>query len=93
MRWSVFQSRPKTITEALKVALELYAFKESERSKMRKSVRGVSNEVSGGELCEERSHRVTDSSVNDSIEKSLAVLLKKMELFEASQKLVPIAKV
>ena len=41
VRWSVFQARPKNITEALKVAMELEAFKESERSRIRKSVRGV----------------------------------------------------
>jgi hypothetical protein len=41
IRWSVFQARPKNITEALKVAMELEAFRESEKCRMRKSVRGV----------------------------------------------------
>jgi hypothetical protein len=45
VRWSVFQARPKNITEALKVAMELEAFKESERSRVRKSVRGIKMEV------------------------------------------------
>jgi hypothetical protein len=44
IRWSVFQARPKNITEALKVAMELEAFKESEKSRLRKSVRGIKNE-------------------------------------------------
>jgi hypothetical protein len=41
IRWSVFQARPKNVTEALKVAMELEAFKESEKSRLRKSVRGI----------------------------------------------------
>jgi hypothetical protein len=41
IRWSVFQARPKNITEALKVAMELEAFKESEKCRMRRNVRGV----------------------------------------------------
>jgi hypothetical protein len=44
VRWSVFQARPKNITEALKVAMELEAFKESEKSRLRKSVRGIKSE-------------------------------------------------
>jgi hypothetical protein len=44
IRWSVFQARPKNVTEALKVAMELEAFKESEKSRLRKSVRGVKAE-------------------------------------------------
>jgi hypothetical protein len=47
IRWSVFQARPKNITEALKVAMELEAFKESERSRLRKSVRGIKIDNSG----------------------------------------------
>jgi hypothetical protein len=41
VRWSVFQARPKNITEALKVSMELEAFRESEKCRLRKSVRGV----------------------------------------------------
>jgi hypothetical protein len=41
VRWSVFQTRPRTLTEALKVAMELEAFKESEKCRMRKNIRGV----------------------------------------------------
>jgi hypothetical protein len=41
IRWSVFQARPKNLTEALKVALELEAFKESEKCRVRRSVRGI----------------------------------------------------
>jgi hypothetical protein len=41
IRWSVFQLRPKDTTEALKVAMELEAFRESEKCRMRKSVRGI----------------------------------------------------
>jgi hypothetical protein len=41
IRWSVFQARPKNLTEALKVAMELEAFKESERCRVRRSVRGI----------------------------------------------------
>jgi hypothetical protein len=41
IRWSVFQARPKNITEALKVAMELEAFKESEKCRMRRSIRGI----------------------------------------------------
>jgi hypothetical protein len=48
VRWSVFQARPKNITEALKVAMELEAFKESEKSRIRKSVRGIKVEVEEG---------------------------------------------
>ena len=44
IRWNVFQSRPRTLTDALKVALELDAFKESERSRLRKNIRGVGPE-------------------------------------------------
>jgi hypothetical protein len=47
VRWSVFQARPKNITEALKVAMELEAFKESEKSRLRKSIRGVQIEPEG----------------------------------------------
>jgi hypothetical protein len=47
IRWSVFQSRPKNITEALKVAMELEAFKESEKSRLRKSVRSIKQESDG----------------------------------------------
>jgi hypothetical protein len=54
VRWSVFQARPKNITEALKVAMELEAFKESEKCRMRRSVRsikedGVETEVNKGD--------------------------------------------
>jgi hypothetical protein len=42
--WNVFQSRPRNLTDALKVALELDAFKESERSRLRKNIRGVGPE-------------------------------------------------
>jgi hypothetical protein len=52
IRWSVFQARPKTITEALKVAMELEAFKESEKCRMRRNVRGIKTE--GGDLQEDR---------------------------------------
>jgi hypothetical protein len=41
IRWSVFQARPQNLNEALKVAMELEAFRESEKCRMRKSVRGV----------------------------------------------------
>lgn len=41
IRWSVFQARPKNITEALKVAMELEAFKESEKCRLRRNIRGV----------------------------------------------------
>jgi hypothetical protein len=41
IRWSVFQARPKNITEALKVAMELEAFRESEKCRLRRRVRGV----------------------------------------------------
>jgi hypothetical protein len=44
VRWSVFQARPKNITEALKVAMELEAFKESEKCRIRRSVRGIQPE-------------------------------------------------
>jgi hypothetical protein len=44
IRWSVFQARPKNITEALKVAMELEAFKESEKCRMRRNIRGVKAE-------------------------------------------------
>jgi hypothetical protein len=47
VRWSVFQARPKTITEALKVAMELEAFRESEKCRLRRSVRGVKVEAVG----------------------------------------------
>jgi hypothetical protein len=47
VRWSVFQARPKNITEALKVAMELEAFKESEKSRLRKSVRSIKSESDG----------------------------------------------
>jgi hypothetical protein len=52
IRWSVFQTRPKNITEALKVAMELEAFKESEKCRIRRSIRGVHAEepkLGGGE--------------------------------------------
>jgi hypothetical protein len=51
IRWSVFQARPKSITEALKVAMELEAFKESEKCRMRRNIRGVKTE--GIEMKEE----------------------------------------
>jgi hypothetical protein len=41
IRWSVFQSRPRNLTEALKVAMELEAFKESEKCRVRRSIRGI----------------------------------------------------
>jgi hypothetical protein len=41
VRWSVFQARPRDLTEALKVAMELEAFKESEKCRMRRNIRGV----------------------------------------------------
>ena len=41
IRWSVFQTRPKNLTDALKVAMELEAFKESEKCRVRRSVRGI----------------------------------------------------
>jgi hypothetical protein len=50
IRWSVFQARPKNITEALKVAMELEAFKESEKSRLRKSVRGIKIDSNNGTL-------------------------------------------
>jgi hypothetical protein len=55
VRWSVFQARPKNITEALKVAMELEAFKESEKCRIRRSVRGIkAEETLREELGEER---------------------------------------
>jgi hypothetical protein len=44
IRWNVFQSRPRTLMDPLKLALELDAFKESERSRLRKNIRGVGPE-------------------------------------------------
>jgi hypothetical protein len=45
IRWSVFQARPKSITEALKVAMELEAFKESEKCRMSRNIRGIKTEA------------------------------------------------
>jgi hypothetical protein len=58
IRWSVFQARPKNITEALKVAMELEAFRESEKCRLRRSVRGVSLE-------ESKSHKTLDEGTEN----------------------------
>jgi hypothetical protein len=63
IRWSVFQARPKNVTEALKVAMELEAFKESEKSRLRKSVRGVQVEEEG--KVEKRKEIVKDKVEED----------------------------
>jgi hypothetical protein len=47
VRWSVFQARPKKLTDALKVAMELEAFRESEKCRLRRSIRGIKVELEG----------------------------------------------
>jgi hypothetical protein len=61
VRWSVFQARPRNITEALRVAMELEAFKESEKCRMRRNIRGVTANV-----LEEYETKVGDESCVDS---------------------------
>jgi hypothetical protein len=76
IRWSVFQALPKNITEALKVAMELEAFKESEKSRLRKSVRGINVDNSGsfkmGPNCEGRSDEGTNSDLETSLQQLVA---------------------
>jgi hypothetical protein len=67
VRWSVFQARPRNITEALKIALELEAFRESEKCRIRRSIRGVTVEPGGSKSesevsMEERREKLWDKS-------------------------------
>jgi hypothetical protein len=72
VRWSVFQARHKNITEALKVAMELEAFKESEKSRIRKSVRGIKVEM------EEKKKGESEKEVEVEGIKSLEISMQKV---------------
>ena len=78
IRWSVFQARPKNITEALKVAMELEAFKESEKTRIRKSVRGITVESGvAGRLEPEK--MIEDGEEEGQIEKALQLLMVQVK--------------
>ena len=88
IKWGVFQAKPKNVAEALKVALELDSFKESEKIKMSGNVRGVSMDLPERADTVERSSKVTETLSSGKVDKTLSVMLKKLESMEENQKLI-----
>ncbi|XP_072030206.1 uncharacterized protein [Amphiura filiformis] len=87
MRWSIFQTRPKTLDEALDVAIECEAFKLAENQRSCQYVRSVSNLEVGLDLQSDKlesSEQVDslmskDQIVLQSLLEILRVILQKIE--------------